>query len=79
MTLQDNLLGLVPITALQRTLQTVIVSQIQVGENTVFVRQVAESRFAGNGVGVGVGGSCKGARRGRGECTQSRTANGCKV
>ena len=42
MALQQDLLGLVPVSPLKRTLELIVVEAIDVGENTVFVAEVSE-------------------------------------
>lgn len=55
MALEDELLGLVPVAALQGALQAVIVAHVQVGKDAILIGQTAECRLACDGVRVRVG------------------------
>ena len=63
MTLEDDLLGLVPVTALEGALELVIVESIDVGEDTVLIPQVSEGGTDWGDSGLG------------GECAKSSLGN----
>lgn len=83
MTLENKFFGLVPVSTLQGTFQAIVVTEVQVGEDTILIRQAAKCRLAGDGVGIGIGcagagiGACHGGRNSTHVASNGGGGGGC--